>query len=97
MAGREAKYGGGNDIIRLRNPIRSSIFTGGSGSSPPLADVSHWGETSERFSVSASKTIVVQHREGILKRKWKVAWFGRACDAGDRAEIFVNGPQVMIR
>ena len=51
----------------------------------------------EAVSRISLKTIVVQHREGILKRRWKVAWFGRACDAGDRAEIFVNGPQVMIR
>lgn len=35
---------------------------------------------------SASKTIVVQ---------WTWCW--RACDARDRAEIFVDGPQVMIR
>ena len=44
----------------------------------------------------ASKTIVVQHREGILKRRWKVAWFGRARDAGDRAEILVDGAQIVI-
>jgi len=51
----------------------------------------------ERVPASASKTIVVQHRERILKRSWKIAWFDRACDAGDRAEIFVNGPKVMVR
>jgi hypothetical protein len=54
-------------------------------------------EIKGRVAPSASETIVVQHREGILKRKWKVAWFGRACDAGDCAEIFVDGPQVMVR
>jgi hypothetical protein len=50
-----------------------------------------------RVPALASKTIVVQRREGILKRRWKVARFGRACDAGDCTEVFVNGPQVMVR
>jgi len=54
------------------------------------------GEIKGAVPGPASKTIVVQHRERILKRRWKVAWFGRASDARDRAEIFVDGPQVMI-
>jgi hypothetical protein len=54
-------------------------------------------EISERVCDSALRAIVVQHREGILKRRWKVAWFGWACDARDGAEIFVNGPEVVIR
>jgi eukaryotic-like serine/threonine-protein kinase len=32
----------------------------------------------------ASKTIVVQHRGRILKRRRKVAWFGRAGDTRNR-------------
>jgi hypothetical protein len=46
---------------------------------------------------TSSKTIVVQHRERILNKRWKVAWVGWACDARDRAEVFVDGPQVMVR
>ena len=42
-------------------------------------------EIRERGLASASKTIVVQHT-----RRW------RAGDAGDRAQIFVDGPQIMV-
>ena len=38
------------------------------------------------FLALASETIVVQRA-----RRW------RACDARDRAEIFVDGPKVMVR
>jgi hypothetical protein len=38
----------------------------------------------------------VEHRERILKRSWKVAWVGWAGDAGDGAEIFVDGAQIVI-
>ena len=44
------------------------------------------GEIRERFPASASKTIVVQGTG-----RW------RARDARDRAEIFVDGPQAMVR
>jgi len=43
-------------------------------------------EIRERFPASASKTIVVQW----ARRR-------RARDAGNRPEIFVDGPQVMVR
>ena len=53
-------------------------------------------EIRESVATSGSKTIVVQNRERILKRRWKVAWVGWTCDAWYRAEIFVDGPQVMV-
>ena len=42
-------------------------------------------EIRESVAASASETIVVQHT-----RRW------RACDAGYRAQIFVDGPQIMV-
>ena len=44
----------------------------------------------------ASETIVVQHRKSVLNRSWKGAWCGWASDARDGAEIFVDGPEVVI-
>lgn len=63
----------------------------------PLAFCQALREMKLRVPASVSKTIVVQHRERILNRSWKVAWFGWACDAGDRAQILVDGPQIMVR
>ena len=40
--------------------------------------------------------IVVQHRERILKRRWKVAWLGRACDAGDGTQVLVDSLDLMV-
>ena len=56
----------------------------------PLAAASNWfvriRTCSSRGAAAVSRTIVMQ-------------WAGRwgACDAGDGAEIFVDGAQVMIR
>ncbi|HEX8812502.1 MAG TPA: hypothetical protein VF742_10960, partial [Terracidiphilus sp.] len=43
-----------------------------------------------------SAAIVVQHRERILKRRWKVAWLGRAFDAGDGTQVLIDSLDLMV-
>src|SRR5579872_2066213 len=44
----------------------------------------------------APAAIVVQHRKRVLKRRWKIAWFGRACDAGNGTQVLVNSFDLMV-